>query len=279
MGGNDIEIIELADNGEGMDAEEGDLIFLEVPHNSKCFVPDIPAIAERAHQVNALVVVDATFGTPVLIQPLTLGADIVMHSSSKYLGGHSDLLGGVLVIKTRREYAMIRAVRMRLGNVMGSMETFLLLRSLRTLTLRVEKQSRSAWEIAQWLVQQPLVKQVHHPFLSGHPSHEVAVRLLKMGPSCFFVDLSHYLATLALPDNLHLFIMATSLGGFHSSIEIHGEVLDPGMRISVGLEDPRDLIQDLKQAFDKTQLYIQERTDNSLPSPPKARKEEKCSIC
>lgn len=173
--------------------EEGDIIFLECPHNAKCIVPDIPKFAEITEKYKGILIVDATFATPVALKPLELGADIVLHSSTKYLGGHSDLLGGVLVMKNRNLANIFSSVRQSMGNVMGSMETFLLLRSLRTLSLRVRKQSKSAWYIAQWLKTVPHVKKVWHPFLDDHPTHETGIFFFFFFGTLYFINVLLYL--------------------------------------------------------------------------------------
>lgn len=237
----------------GLDADlhRGDVVWLETPKNPCCEIEDIAFHAERARRSGAHVVVDSTLATPVLQRPLSLGADVVMHSSSKYLAGHSDALGGVLVTGNRRLACLLREQREILGAVPGSLETWLTLRSLRTLALRVERQSDTAAEIARWL--EPRVARVWHPSLSSHPGFELGRRQMRGGGGLLSFELDDAEKAKRLPQILGLFQDATSLGGVESLIEWrhkHDRKTSPQLlRVSVGLEAPEDLIDDLRRGL------------------------------
>jgi cystathionine gamma-synthase len=237
----------------GLDAapREGDVIWLETPKNPTCEIEDIAAHARRANAAGARVCVDSTFATPVLQQPLALGAHLVMHSSTKFLSGHSDVTGGVLVAPTAEQARVLRAERTVSGAVPGSLEAWLTLRSLRTLTLRVRRQSESATALAAWL--EGRVPKVWHPSLPSHPGHRLAREQMRGPGGVLSIELENSEAAQALPTRLRLFANATSLGGVESLIEWrhrYDATTPPGLlRVSVGLEDPADLIADLAQAL------------------------------
>ncbi|KJE93972.1 cystathionine beta-lyase [Capsaspora owczarzaki ATCC 30864] len=233
--------------------QAGDLVWLETPKNPCCDIQDVAEFAKRAHAVGAIVVADATFAPPPLQYCLDLGADMVMHATTKYLGGHSDLLGGALVVRDRATQEKLLNERSISGAVPGSLETWLLLRSLRTLELRVTRQSQSAAILAAWFAsgRAPFVKRVWHPSLPTHPLHDVAVKQMKGsfgGVLSIELDTEH--RAVKLPDRLRLFADATSLGGVESLIEWRYRVdqtISPCLlRVSVGLEDPQDLIADME---------------------------------
>jgi cystathionine gamma-synthase len=229
----------------------GDVIWLETPKNPTCEIEDIAGHARRAGQAGAKVVVDSTFATPILQQPLALGAHLVMHSSTKFLSGHSDVLGGVLVAPTAEQAQALRAERTVLGSVPGALEVWLTLRSLRTLALRVERQSESATRVAAWL--EGRVPRVWHPSLPSHPGHKLAAEQMRGPGGVLSIELESAEAAQALPTRLRIFRNATSLGGVESLIEWrhqHDPNAPPGLlRLSVGLEAPQDLIADLKQGL------------------------------
>jgi cystathionine gamma-synthase len=229
----------------------GDLVWLETPSNPTCEVRDVAAYANRVRAAGALLAVDSTFATPVLQSPLALGADVVMHSTTKFLSGHSDALGGVLVARDRGRAAALLAARSVSGAVMGSLETWLTLRGLRTLSLRVLRQAQTADRLAAFLV--PRVERVWHPSVSSHPGHEVARRQMRGGCPVLSIELSSADRARALPGALRLFRDATSLGGVESLAEWRRKVdpeAPPGLvRLSPGLEDPGDLEEDLERAL------------------------------
>jgi cystathionine beta-lyase/cystathionine gamma-synthase len=242
------------------------LLWLETPGNPLLSITDIAACAAIARRRNVLVGVDNTFATPVLTRPLELGADIVMHSATKYLGGHSDVLGGALVAKTREMYDRLYFVQNATGAVMGPLESFLCSRGLKTLELRVREQSRTAQAIAEFLSTDARVQRVYYPGLPGHPGHELAARQLggQFGAMLSFEVVGGFAAAKRLVESTHLFQLAVSLGAVESLIEQpasmshasyaadarlkHG-ITDSLIRLSVGLEGFDDLRQDLDRAL------------------------------
>jgi cystathionine gamma-synthase len=229
----------------------GDLVWVETPRNPTCELEDVAAHAARARAAGAALLVDGTFATPVLQQPLALGADVVYHSATKFLGGHSDALGGVLVARDPDVAAALREARTVSGAVPGALESWLLLRGLRTLGIRVRRQSETATALAAWLA--PRVPRVWHPSLPTHPRHELVARQMRGPGSILSIELSTEEAARALPRHLTVFRDATSLGGVESLVEWRRRQ-DPEapptlVRISVGLEDPEDLVADLDRAL------------------------------
>jgi cystathionine gamma-synthase len=236
------------------------IVWAETPSNPLLDVVDIARAAEVTHAAGALLAVDSTAATPLLTQPLALGADLVMHSATKYLNGHADVLAGVLVTKQPDErWAAIRADRHDAGALLGPFEAWLLLRGLRTLALRVRAACANALAIARFLEEHPKVERVLYPGLPSHPQHDLARRQMDggFGGLLSFQVKSDAAAALALAGRLRLIARATSLGGTESLIEhrftIEGAAtgVPPNLlRLSVGIEDPNDLIADLAQALD-----------------------------
>lgn len=227
--------------------ERDDLVWLETPRNPTCELQDIAAHAARAHAAGALLAVDGTFATPVLQRPLELGADLVVHSSSKYLAGHSDALGGVLVAVDPALARRLRDARIVSGAVPGALESWLTLRGVRTLGLRVRHQTATATRLAALL--EGRVRRVWHPSLASHPGHALAARQMRGPGPMLSIELATEDQARALPGRLSLFRHATSLGGVESLVEWRRRV-DPGapptlLRLSVGLEDADDLAADL----------------------------------
>jgi cystathionine gamma-synthase len=232
--------------------ERGDVVWIETPLNPTCELQDIAAHAARAHAAGALLVVDGTFATPVLQRPLDLGADLVLHSSSKYLAGHSDALGGVLVAKDPQLARRLREGRTVAGSVPGALETWLTLRGVRTLSVRVRQQTATATRLAAVL--EPRVARVWHPSLPSHPGHALAGRQMRGPGPMLSIELATEEQARALPDFLRVFQNATSLGGVESLIEWRRR-FDPHapptlLRISVGLEDAEDLAADLLEGLE-----------------------------
>jgi cystathionine gamma-synthase len=236
------------------------IVWIETPSNPMLEVVDIVRAAEVAHGPGALLAVDSTAATPILTRPLALGADLVMHSATKYLNGHSDVLAGALVTKQIDErWSAIRADRHDAGALLGPFEAWLLLRGLRTLALRVRQACASALAIARFLETHHGVERVHYPGLPSHPQHVLAQQ--QMGGGCgglMSLQVKGDADTaLAVAGRLQLIARATSLGGTESVIEhrftIEGAAtgVPPNLlRLSVGIEDPDDLIADLAQALD-----------------------------
>jgi len=235
------------------------LIWIETPANPLWSVTDIAGAAEIAHGVGAVLAVDSTAATPVLTRALGLGADLVMHSATKYLNGHSDVIAGSLTTGREDEFwARLRTARSSGGAILGSFEAYLLLRGMRTLFPRVERACRSAHQIAQALSQNPRVLDVLYPGLPGHPGHDVAARQMTggFGGMLSIRVRSGADAAIAVAARVEVWKRATSLGGVESLIEHRASVEGPDspaapdlLRLSVGIEDPGDLIADLEAAL------------------------------
>jgi cystathionine gamma-synthase len=257
-----IEQVDMADPAAAAAAVrpgETKLVWIETPANPSLLVTDIAALAAIAHGAGASLAVDSTFATPVHTQPLALGADLVMHSATKYLNGHSDVIAGSVTAGAPHDlWQRIKSVRTQGGAVLGPFEAWLLLRGMRTLYVRVAAQSRSAQRIAEHFAGHPGVEAVLYPGLPGFPGHEVAARQMRGG---FGGMLSLRVkggapGALAFIGKLQLWKRATSLGGVESLIEHRASIEGPQsttaadlLRMSVGLEDAGDLILDLEQAL------------------------------
>ncbi|HET6927119.1 MAG TPA: PLP-dependent transferase, partial [Hyphomicrobiaceae bacterium] len=235
------------------------LIWIETPANPLWTITDVEEAARIAHAAGAVLAVDATVPTPVLMNPIALGADVVMHSATKYLNGHSDVVAGTLVFKIKDAYfERAERVRAMLGAVLGPFEAALLLRGLRTLHLRVRHQSASALTLARHFAQHAAIGAVLYPGLQAHPGHAVAARQMRGG---FGGMLSVRVAggeaaAIATAANVKLWKRATSLGGVESLIEHRASIEGPSspcppdlLRLSVGLESAADLIGDLEHAL------------------------------
>lgn len=236
------------------------LVWIETPSNPSLKIADIAAIASLAHEAGALVAVDNTWATPVWQRPLDLGADVVMHSTTKYIGGHSDILGGALIVKDAESPLIesLRNIQMLSGGVPSSFDCWLLLRSLPTLPLRVRAQTDSAGQIAVFLEEHPAVDVVHYPGLEAHPGHAVAARQMRgFGAMLSFQVKDGATEAMAMTNRLQLITRATSLGGVETLIEHRASVEGADsptpqnlLRLSVGLEHVNDLIADLSQALE-----------------------------
>jgi cystathionine beta-lyase/cystathionine gamma-synthase len=242
------------------------LVWIETPGNPRMSITDIAACAKIAHRHGALLGVDNTFATPVLTRPLELGADIVMHSATKYFGGHSDLVGGALVFREQKLLDELYFVQNATGAVLGPFDAFLCHRGIKTLELRVREQSRTAQQLAQWLDEQPRVKRVLYPGLPDHPGHDISRRQMDgaFGAMLSFELDDDFAATKRFVESTKLFQLAVSLGAVESLIEQpaamshasydaadrakHG-ITDGLIRLSVGLEAFDDLRDDLAQAL------------------------------
>lgn len=242
------------------------LIWIESPGNPLMSITDIAKVAELAHEHGCLLGVDNTFATPVLTRPLDLGADISMHSATKYLGGHSDLIGGALVVKDAELYDRLYFVQNATGAVMSAFDSFLMSRGMKTLALRVLEQSKTAAKVAAFLQQDSRVTKVFYPGVTTHPNHELASKQMTGGFGAMMsVELDGDFAfAKKMAESTKLFQLAVSLGAVESLIEqpasmshasydaadrlAHG-ITDSLVRLSIGLEDPEDLIADLNQAM------------------------------
>jgi cystathionine gamma-synthase len=234
------------------------LIWAETPSNPLLKVVDLAALVEIARQAGARVIVDGTFASPALQRPLDLGCDAVLHSTTKYLGGHSDEQGGALVFKTKDElYEKAEQVRYILGGVASPFNSWLVLRGLRTLSCRMEKHCENAMAVARALAAHPAVEAVHYPGLESHPGHAIAKRQMSgFGGMLSFRVRGGRDAAVRVASRVKLFVVATSLGGTESLIEHRASSEGPTsttpqnlLRASIGLEHKDDLIEDLKQAL------------------------------
>jgi len=238
------------------------MLMLESPSNPQMKVFDVEALAALVHGFGGLLVVDNTFATPYLQQPLTMGADVVVHSATKYLGGHSDVVLGALVVRDEALAKEFVFTQKAVGAVPGPFDSFLVLRGMRTLAVRVERQSRTALELARMLEVHPAVARVHYPGLVSHPQHALAARQMRAFGGMLGVSLAGGRdSAVAMVKSTEVFTLAESLGAVESLIE-HPEsmthaankgsalAVDPSLvRISVGLEDPWVLARDLRRAL------------------------------
>src|SRR5712691_871688 len=241
---------------------ETKLLWIETPTNPLLRIADIAALATIAHGANARVVVDNTFASPYLQQPLLLGADVVVHSTTKYCGGHSDVIGGALVVKDPELGDNLAYHQNAMGAVAGPFDAWLTLRGLRTLAVRMERHCDNAERVAAFLTEQPELSEVLYPGLPDHPGHAVAVRQMRrFGGMVSFRVRAGEAAAIAICNHARLFLLGESLGGVESLIEHPGrmthasasgsplEVPSDLVRLSVGIEAVEDLIADLAQAL------------------------------
>jgi methionine-gamma-lyase len=247
------------------------LVYVESPSNPAMLVTDIRAVAALAHEHGALLAVDNTFASPYLQKPLDLGADIVLHSVTKFINGHADVVGGVLVSKTVELDRRLRPLMIALGCNMDPHQAFLVIRGVKTLGLRIERAQQGALQIARWLEARPEVAWVRYVGLPSHPQHELAKRQMSgFGAMISFELKGGHEAGRALMDHVKLATLAVSLGGVETLIEHPASMTHAGMsrearleagitdglvRYAVGIEDVEDLLADLDQAL------------RSLPAP------------
>jgi cystathionine gamma-synthase len=235
------------------------VVWIETPSNPLVRIVDIAAVAKIAHQAGAIVVVDNTWGTPVLQRPLELGADIVMHSTTKYLGGHSDVLGGALIARSESEglFTKIRAIQRAGGAVPSPFECWLTLRGIRTLPWRVRGQVANAKRVVEFLASHKKIEAVHYPGLASHAGHAIAKRQMSEPGAMLSLQVRGGRdAAIGFTNRLKIITRATSLGGTESLIEHRHSVEGANtrapenlLRMSVGLEHSDDLIEDLDQAL------------------------------
>jgi cystathionine beta-lyase/cystathionine gamma-synthase len=237
------------------------LVWLETPTNPTMTLADIRGIADITPE-GVLIAVDNTFASPAIQQPLTLGADIVMHSSTKYLGGHSDVVGGALALNDEKIYGELKYLQNAVGGVPGPMDCFLVMRGIKTLGVRMERHSANALKIARFLEDHSAVKQVLYPGLESHPQYELAKRQMKDTGGMISIILDNDEAARRMVSRTKLFALAESLGGVESLIEhpysmTHASTatspiaVDKALvRLSVGIENVDDLMNDLRQALE-----------------------------
>ena len=238
------------------------LVWVETPSNPWLRISDIAALAEVSHRRGATLVVDNTFATPYLQTPLTLGADVVMHSTTKYLGGHSDAIGGMLVTNDAELAARLKFLQYAVGAIPGPLDCYLIMRGIRTLAVRMDRHQENAAKVAEMLVGHEKIERVWYPGLATHPNHKVALDQMRGFGGMVSVEVKGGGARAkAFVEKTRVFTLAESLGGVESLIEIPAqmthlstsgsllEIPDNIVRLSVGIEDADDLLEDLKQAL------------------------------
>jgi cystathionine gamma-synthase len=244
------------------------VVWVETPSNPLMKITDIAAVAAIAHEVGAIVVVDNTFATPYLQQPLTLGADVVVHSTTKYLGGHSDVLGGALVLRDDTQVdgqslvEKVEFLQFGVGAVSGPMDAWLTIRGIKTLAVRMDRHSSNAATIAEKLLGHPKLTHVYYPGLPDHPGHDLAAAQMSAFGGMISVQFADGATARRFAESTRLFQLAESLGGVESLVcypsemthaSVRGtelEVPDSVVRLSVGIEDVEDLTADLLTALD-----------------------------
>ena len=241
------------------------MLHLETPTNPMMTLCDIPLLSEIAHERGALVVVDNTFASPYLQRPLELGADFAVHSTTKFLNGHSDSVGGVAVVKDPAHLEWLSFVQNSSGAILSPFDSWLVLRGIKTLVVRMERHETNAREIARYLAEHPKVKKTYYPGLPDHPQHELARRQMKGFGGMISFDVGSHEAAQALLSRVRLCSLGESLGGVetlisHPATMTHGSIPEEEreklgitmglVRLSVGIEDVEDLVADLSQALE-----------------------------
>lgn len=244
---------------------ETKMVYLESPSNPLMHVTDIAEASKIAHEGGAIAVVDNTFASPYNQNPLDLGADVVVHSGTKYLGGHADLLSGFVVVKDAELTERIKFIQMSIGAVLSPQDSYMVQRSIKTLALRVQRHNENAMALAEFLNNHPKVAKVYFPGLPGTPDHEIAKKQMRGFGGMMSIELQPGLDVKKFVENLDVFLLAESLGGVESLIEVpavmtHASIpreiriangiKDELVRISVGIEDIDDLIADMSKGLD-----------------------------
>jgi cystathionine beta-lyase len=246
--------------------ENTKLVWVETPTNPLMKLADIAAIAKITKDKNVLFAVDNTFATPYLQKPLDLGADIVMHSATKYLGGHSDVIAGALIVKNEQLGEQLHFQQFATGATLGPMDSFLVLRGIKTLHLRVQRHCENGEKVVEFLENHPKINMVYYPGLPNHPHHEIAKKQMKGfgGMVSFTFKSGKKEDAISFLEQLKVFTLAESLGGVeslanHPALMTHASIpeekrkeigiTDDLVRLSVGVEDIEDLIADLNQAL------------------------------
>lgn len=243
------------------------IVWIETPSNPLLKITDIPAAAEVAHESGALLAVDSTLATPYLQQPFSFGADLVLHSTTKYLNGHSDVIGGAVCVNDKNLYESLRFWQKAVGSVPSPLDCYLVLRGIKTLPLRMDQHSKNALAVAQFLESQSQVKRVIYPGLKSHPQHALAKKQMKAFSGMIAVELNaSFEAAMKFASNLEVFTLAEDLGGAksltcHPASMTHAAVpkqermktgfTDELIRLSIGIEDSDDLIEDLEKGLNQ----------------------------
>lgn len=246
------------------------VVYVETPGNPTLCISDLEEISKIAHQHKATVVVDNTFMSPALQNPIALGADVVMHSLTKFLNGHADVVGGIIVVNDEQTYQHFRKTLNQLGGVIDPFNAFLVHRGLKTLAIRMERHCENAQRVAEWLEQNPLIESIRFPGLKSHPHYNVGLKQHKGPGGMITIELKGGLESgRVMMDSVKLFQLAVSLGGVESLIQhpasmthfsmgkearLAGGITEGLVRISVGIENVNDLIADLEQALEKVKI-------------------------
>jgi cystathionine gamma-lyase len=266
----DFTFIDMSDVGKIESAFKPNtrMVWVETPSNPLLKLIDLEAVAQLARKHNAISVSDNTFASPWIQRPIELGFDMVIHSATKYLNGHSDMVGGVAVVGENKALGdQMQFLQNSVGAIAGPFDSFLAMRGLKTLALRMERHCQNALELAQWLETQPKVRKVHYPGLTNHPQHELARRQMqgRFGGMITVILETDLAGTRRFLENTHLFALAESLGGVESLVNYppimtHGAIPEETrialgiteslVRLSVGVEDVEDLREDLRSAFE-----------------------------
>lgn len=247
------------------------MLYIETPANPTMDITDLAACVELAHEKGIIVVVDNTFCSPYLQRPLEFGADVVLHSMTKFLNGHADIVAGIIITKDKPLGAKLKSMMVTLGCNMDPHQAFMVIRGIKTLGIRIERAQQSAMKIARFLESHPKIEWVKYPGLESHPQHELAKKQMDgFGSMISFSVKGGLEAGKVLMDNVQLCILAVSLGGVETLIQhpasmTHSKVsadakmaagiTDGLVRFSVGIEDVEDIIGDLNEALDKVKLY------------------------
>lgn len=261
-----VRVVDMSDLGAvraALEERPARIVWVETPSNPLLRITDIAGLARLGHEAGALVVVDNTFASPALQQPLSLGADVVVHSTTKYLGGHSDVVGGALVLNDDALYEQAKFLQFAVGAVSGPLDVWLTTRGIKTLPLRMRRHSENAHAIAEFLSGHGAVERVYYPGLPSHPGHEIAARQMSGFGGIVSVALADAASARRLAESTRLFQLAESLGGVESLMNYPDEMTHASVRgtelavppevvrLSVGIESIDDLVADLDQALDR----------------------------
>ncbi len=239
------------------------IVWVETPSNPLLHITDIAGLARLGHEAGALVVVDNTFASPALQQPLALGADVVVHSTTKYLGGHSDVVGGALVLDDEALFEKLKFLQFAVGAVSGPLDAWLTTRGIKTLALRMQRHSENAQAVAEFLDRHPKIARVHYPGLPAHPGHELAARQMRAFGGIVSAELEDAASARRFAESTRLFQLAESLGGVESLMNYPDEMTHASVRgtelavpeelvrLSVGIESIEDLLADLDRALSR----------------------------